>query len=1292
MQANFNNVDAKLRITKSESSYFAELMTGDYVINKRPVSDYRNRDFLISREGECVDVVINNNMVYMGDEVICSPSSVLDPGKILILGKLKNNREAALYIKSNDGQRVRLGNVPLSELPDNLFARRNYFYVSVTSDTKMTIVRYANLHQHTEYSLLDGITRIPDLAKKTEWACAITDHGNMHGFNEFYKAMKKQNKKPIIGCEVYLETPGGTPRKVFNAAEKDENIDDVMFDNEKVPTSTLAGEHLILLAENNTGLKNLFLIVTDASNHFYRKPHVTWETLEKYHEGIIATSACIASSLGRSIKEILKCEKYPDDPDAKEVKLDNERIADLFCSEMKRIFGPDHFYIELQNHYFQLETDIMDRARDYAKKYGLKTTIGIDAHYLNSEDEYIHELWLCQQTKKKMSDENRMRFSGTGYHVHTSYEVLQTFPGEEEAMDNTLDIAERCNVDLDFKGYHMPGFPLPENFTDPNEYLRHLTLKGFRELWNAGKLGTPEQATLYKERLQYELDTIIKLGWATYFLVVEDFISYARDTNVQEHIEKYFPSNHYDHSTLPLSVLKNDQVYVGTGRGSCAGSLVCCCLGITKVDPIKYDLLFERFLSADRISMPDIDTDFEDATREKVIEYCRVKYGRDHVARIITFGTAAAKNSVLSIARVLGKPLDVARKISDAISKGPKIKIKNELETNSDLKALYSTPGNKEIIDLAMKIEGLKTNKSIHACGVILCGEKVVEHMPEILLKNADSDEMIWTTQISGEDVSDMGCLKMDFLGLKTLGIAHEAVDNIREITGKEIVYDDIPLNDTEVYGDLYEGKTNGVFQAESDVFKKALSGALGDYETQVANNPSGAGNVFFSRLTDCNALVRPGSIQYIGTYADCVLDPSKVSIPDPHAEEQLKPTNGIILFQEQAMTLTREMAGFSGGQADIVRKGMAKKKKAILDEYEEYFVNGSHEKNIKGCINNGISESTARKIWSDIKDAGSYSFNKSHAVAYSMHSARTAWLMHYYPAEYMTATLNAWINNAEKIQKYISVCRDIGVQILPPDLNSSNSNFRCVSDHEIRFGIGGIRNVGKSADDLIEERMEHGPFISYGDFLYRMGNNRKMNRKALEGFIYSGVLDVFPGSRLAKIMALDEAAAFMKNAKEKEYNLFSVLGIEDSSIDFRFNQNVKEMPDEQKFAKEKEFAGFYITGHPLDKYAIVCNDKGVSVAADLSGEDSDGLKTMIFGIVKDVEVKTTKKYKVITTFKIEDRTGDIQCVLFKNTIRNYEFIREGMILRVTGTIRNNGFGSQMTVKRVLPLSQRESV
>lgn len=918
-----SNQPVTVKVSKNESgTYEADLFIKDFCINKHRTNDYSID--LSEYDGATLDCILNGSELSCDGKNIATFENVFDKGTMITIGLLKNRSAAALYHRFDKGA-VIFAKVSLEELPKNLFARRNQFPVIVSDDENWTIVRYANLHQHTEYSLLDGMVRTKDLAKKTEYAAAITDHGNMHGFNEFYKEMKKAGKKPIIGCEIYIETPGGEPRKVL---VKSEDNDDIMFGNEKEPKSTLAGEHMILLAENNTGLNNLFYLVTHASEHFYRKPHVTWEMLEEHSEGLIATSACIAGTIGRSIKEIIKCEQAGN----QEILEQNRKILDLFITKMIRIFGKDRFFIELQNHHFPLEDEIMKRIRVIAKEYGLKTTIGIDAHYLNKEDAYIHELWLCQQTKKTIKDPDRMRFSGDGYYVHSSEEVLELFPDDVEAMDNTLDIADRCNVVIKSDGYHMPKFPLPDGFEDEFSYLQYLAKEGFKSKFGGM---TREDKIKYAERLKYELDVIKTLGWPGYFLVVADYIAYAKDKNVKEHIDRYFPKKYYDQTKIPESVLKDFEIYVGGGRGSAAGSLVAYCTGITDVDPIKYDLLFERFLNPDRISAPDIDTDFEDSKRGMVVEYCRAKYGADHVSGIITFGTSAAKNAVRSITRVLGKPVNTGSRIADMIPKTPKITIRNALLENQDLKMAYENePETKQIIDYAMQIEGLKTNKSLHACGKLVTDAAITNYMPEILMEDPKTKENVWTTQIQGPECEEMGCLKMDFLGLRQLGLAHDCINTIKKDFGIELDYNTIPIDDPDTYTFLLGKDTTGVFQAESELFTKTLAGALADLPgklkaaeylpaDQKESRLKQIGEEMFLRVADVNALVRPGPNQFVNTYNARVLDPSKTAYDDPSMEPQLKSTFGIMLYQEQVMLLCRDMAGFSGGQMDEVRKAM---------------------------------------------------------------------------------------------------------------------------------------------------------------------------------------------------------------------------------------------------------------------------------------------------------------------------------------------------------------------------------
>jgi DNA polymerase-3 subunit alpha len=965
-----------LFIGKDKSELYGELRADDYVINHHYERDFSKRFDLSQHEGKTLDVVINGNILTFEGKEIIEYTSVFDKGKVVDLGLIEKDGKkfAAAGVRSK-----LLAVIPLEELPMNLFKNRKTFKITVRSDDDWSVIRYANLHQHTEYSLLDGITPIKDLAKKSEYACAITDHGNMYGYLQFYKEMKKQNKKPIIGMEAYVETLGG-PKKSFEGGSSE--VDELMFDNVKTSTTSLNGEHLILLAKNEEGLKNLYHLTTEAEMHFHRKPHVTYDMLEKYHGGLIATSACIAGTLGQAIKTQIQIE----DAGATETSADayqaNLKLADDFVDKMVSLFGAD-FYIEIQDHHFDLETRIMKRIREYAKKHGVKTTIGIDAHYLNKEDSKVHELWLCKQTKKTIDDPKHMRFSGDGYWVHTSEEVVSLFPEDIDAMDTTLDIADQCDVEIKFNGYHLPKYPLPEGEKTEFGYLCKLCSNGFQNLFG----GTPTyEDPVYRERLKMELGTINKMGWPAYFLIVQDFIAYARDTDVRDHLERYFPSNIYDHKEIPERLIKDHEVYIGTGRGSAAGSLVCYCLGITKVDPIKYDLLFERFLNPDRISMPDIDTDFEDATREEVVDYCRYKYGELQVSKVITFGTAAAKAVTRDVVRILGKPVALGDKLSKMIPTAVGITLKSAMDQNAELKALYEGDAEvHEILSNALRLEGLPTSRSIHACATCIADAPIVGYMPQVLMTDPSTGSQFWTTQLTGPELEEMGLLKMDFLGLRTLGVAHEAVNLIKEYEGKDIVYDELPLNDVNVYEALEEGQTSAVFQAESELFTDTLRKVYSDLDTKVAKAEKEAdpkkrkellakiGDECFNRMADTNALVRPGPQEYIGAYVENMLHPDGVTYDDPSEINQLSQTNGIMLYQEQMMILTRQMAGFSMGYSDKARKGTAKKKMDVLNELKEYFVHGSKEHDIKGCVANGIPESVAKKVWADMEKFGGY-------------------------------------------------------------------------------------------------------------------------------------------------------------------------------------------------------------------------------------------------------------------------------------------------------------------------------
>lgn len=1309
-----------LRVQKSSSGYFAELYIGDTKIRTADASAFENIH-LSDFEGQQLPVMIQGKQIFFNQALIAEFDNLFND---VLAGLMISTDKtyATVSVKRADGKReVVSEKIPLSELPAHLFDRRTCFPVRIYDDNNWMIIRYANLHQHTDSSLLDGITKVPDLVKKTEWAAAVTDHGNMYAFHEFYAAMKKAGKLPIIGCEVYIETPGGQPRPVLSVPSDTEDSDARMFDNERKPSSTLAGEHMILLAKNETGLHNLFQLVTHASEHFYRKPHVTWDLLEKYHEGLIATSACMAGTLGESIKQILKCRKYKNTTDPVEnqaVSTANARIANKYIREMIRLFGKDDFYLELQNHHFHLEKEIMDGVRAYARKNGLKTTIGIDAHYLNKEDASVHEMWLCQQTKTKMSDPKHMKFSGDGYYVHNSDEVVELFPDDAEALDNTLEIAEKCRLDLKDDGYHLPSFPLPDGFSSSKEYLESLVYTNFKTMWDNGVLGADNHSEttnqIYRQRLRTELDTIEKMGWETYFLVVMDFIRYAEDSHVAQHVEEYFPQKYFDTTKIPEKLLKTYPIYIGSGRGSAAGSLVCCCLGITKVDPIKYDLLFERFLSPDRISMPDIDTDLEDSGREQVIEYCRYKYGYDCVSRIITFVTSAAKNILRTIVRVNDLPVALGNELASAVPKAPKITLKQAEEQSPDFKALEANQKNKELIEYAKKLEGLKQSQSVHACGVLMAPQPVVNYMPMVLVKNPQGKEKVWCTQLQGPECEDMGLLKMDFLGLITLGEAHEAINLIKQNHGVTIDYDKIPLDDLSVYQYLAKGHTEAVFQAESEIFTKTITGVLKDIDAQIskANAVPDAevrkrvrhqiGEKMFLRVSDCNALVRPGPNQYTERYTKAILGKTKIEYDDPSMEEYLADTGGIMLYQEQVMLLCRKMAGFSAGQADTIRKAMGKKKRVLLDEYRSYFISGSVEKHIKGCVNNGIPEEVAKKVWNDMEQFAKYAFNKSHAVAYSMHTVRTAWLSKNYFPEWMTAVLNANIGKPDKIRGYLAVVKERGIRLLPPDINKSNADFS-TDGVSIRFGLNGLKSVGAVADALLNERIANGEFLNYTDFLTRMAKCSKINKTALSSLIYAGCLDSFDNSsRNAKIQGIASAVKWISKERRPKKKARQIsLEIPD----LEYDRDLPEMPKKDLLRHEEDVAGYYMSGHPLDEFGQeLSGDKNIRKISvlrnafdddDTPEEEKEDLvlkDVRIAGIIKAAEKKYTKKNKIWWSLTVEDETGIMKCTYFqkdsdKQEIMNALFAKHALV-SLQGDVSDSGYGAEMRVRSFASLSK----
>jgi len=1103
------------------------------------------------------------------------------------------------------------------------------------------LLYYVEIHRHSGFSLLDGAIPIKKMVEKTESVGALTDHGVMYGILDYYKKMVEANKKPILGCELYVETKDGKKE----------------------------GNHLIALAKNNIGYKNLMKLSTLGYHNFYRKPHVSYEMLREYGKGIIGTTAC----MNGEVSKLILAGKYDE---AKETLL-----------KLASFFAPGDFYIEIQRHGINEENILNPQLIRLSKETGIKLVAATDSHYVNPEDSYEHEVLLCIGTQSLITDEKRMKFSGTGYHLHSSSEVCELFKDIPEAVENSLEIAEKCNVELDLKTLHMPKFEVPAPFKDDCEYFEYLARKGFEE-----RFGKDFNDETYKERFEFELGIIKKMGFPSYFLIVSDFVNHAKNIGIE----------------------------VGPGRGSACGSLIAYCLKITEIDPIPYGLLFERFLNVDRISMPDIDLDFDDERREEVIDYVKQKYGDECVSRIITFGTLSARQAIRDVTRVLGFPYAFGDRISKTIV-DPKLTLRQQLEENIDLKNMYEKePDVKKIIDVAMKIEGLPRNASQHACGVIIAKSPVVDYIPQIMM---ESDNGVYepTTQFNMAECEECGLLKMDFLGLRTMGVINRALKDInkkRRAEGKpELTYADIPIDDPAVYDFVSKGNTHGVFQLESagmTSFMKELLQDAGSYtKLKTEEERKAFGNELFERVIAGISLYRPGPMDEIPHYIDNMLHPDKIVYELPALKNILNATYGIIVYQEQCMFIVRELAGFSKGQADTIRKSMAKKKTALLNEYKEYFIYGSqeHDKkepskalNIEGCINRGISEEIAKTIWEKMEKFGRYAFNKSHATAYADIAMRTGWLAYYYPVEYMCAMLNSFITKADKIKAYMAVCKKKGIRILPPDVNKSEEKFTVDGD-SIRFGLMGIKNMGKAAEDIVQERHKNGKFADLQDFAERMALYSRVDRKMLEALIYASACDEFGGTRRAKLEILPNILSAASKNKEQvesgQMSLFDAPGM--SEYKKVTIPDIEEFEKRFKLEKEREYSGFYVTEHPLDAYAKVTSRKDVLEINDLLFDESEGADedavnirkspyenkdVKVCGIMRDVVQRYTKSGNRLITFILEDKSGEIKCTAFSNCIEENEGkFTEGNICYVLIRVKTDDFGTQGILQKIHILS-----
>ena len=1038
---------------------------------------------------------------------------------------------------------------------------------------------FTHLHVHTEYSLLDGSSKIRELTARAKElgmdSMAITDHGVMYGVIDFYRAAREVGIKPILGCEVYV-APGSR------------------FDRENG-----AGEdryyHLILLAENNTGYKNLMKIVSMGFvDGFYYKPRVDLDLLETYHEGIISLSACLAGEV----------QKYL----ARGMYEEAKRSA-LRYSE---IFGKDHFYLELQDHGIPEQKMVNQGLLRLSQETGLELVATNDVHYTFAEDAKAHDILLCIQTGKKVTDEDRMRYEGGQYYCKSEEEMRKLFPYAQEAIDNTHKIAERCNVEIEFGVTKLPKYEVPEGF-DSWTYLNHLCREGFKTRY-------PDDDGTLSRRLDYELGVIKTMGYVDYFLIVWDFINYARSQNIM----------------------------VGPGRGSAAGSIVSYTLGITNIDPVRYNLLFERFLNPERVSMPDIDVDFCYERRQEVIDYVVRKYGKDQVVQIVTFGTLAAKGVVRDVGRVLDLPYAMCDSIAKMIPNDLGMTLDKALTANPDLKKLYNEDEQvKYLIDMSKRLEGLPRHTSMHAAGVVIGSRSIDEFVP--LSRAADGTI---TTQFTMTTIEELGLLKMDFLGLRTLTVIQNAVRLAEKDYGIKLDMDHIDYNDKKVLESIGTGRTEGVFQLESGGMKGFMK------ELKPEN------------LEDIIAgisLYRPGPMDFIPRYLKGKNDKTSITYECPQLEPILSPTYGCIVYQEQVMQIVRDLAGYTMGRSDLVRRAMSKKKTAVMEKERQNFVYGNEAEGVKGCIANGIDEKTANHIYDEMIDFAKYAFNKSHAAAYAVVSYQTAYLKYYYPKEFMAALMSSVMDNVSKFSEYILTCRRMmDIAILPPDINEGESGFS-VSGDGIRYGLSAIKSVGRPVvDAILEERKKNGIFSSMEDFINRM-TNKEVNRRTIENFIKSGAMDSLPGTRRQKVavapILLDNKARERKNAWEGQMSLFDLVSEEEKKEYQVSFPDVGEYSKEELLAFEKDILGVYISGHPLDDYEGLWRKNITATSADFIVDEEteeavvkDGMKVVIGGLVAGKVVKTTRSNQLMAFITLEDLMGSVEVIVFP---KNYEADRD---------------------------------
>ena len=1063
---------------------------------------------------------------------------------------------------------------------------------------------FVHLHVHSEYSLLDGACRINQMMERVkelgQTAIALTDHGVMYGCIDFYKAAKAAGIKPIIGCEVYVARR--------SMEDKIHGVDD-------------RPSHLVLLCKDRTGYENLCKLVSEAFvKGYYGKPRVDLDLLRQYHEGLIATSACLSGAVAKHLLQ----EDYDA---AKECALN-----------LAEIFGPDNFYLELQDHGIDRQRPVNQGIMRIARETGLPMVVTNDAHYLRREDAQMQDVLLCIQTGKTVDDPNRWRFDTDEFYLKSEEELRGLFPNCNEAFENTVRIAERCNLDFVFNQYHLPSFPVPEGYTSES-YFREICTKGFRERYQ----DPPES---YEERLEYEIGVISRMGYVNYYLIVWDFIRYAKESGIP----------------------------VGPGRGSGAASIVAYCMHITEVDPMKYALIFERFLNPERVSMPDFDTDFCQERRGEVIEYVMRKYGTDHVAQIATFGTMAARGAIRDVGRALNFTYGETDVVAKLVPTMPlHITLEDALKVSPKLKEMYDGDDRvKLLIDTAMRLEGMPRNTSTHAAGVVITADPVDTYVP--LACNSDTI----VTQYTMTTIEELGLLKMDFLGLRNLSVIKDAEQQIQELE-PDFSMDNIPDDDPETFAMLAAGKTQGVFQLES----AGMTGVCVNMK---------AGSI--EDITAIVALYRPGPMDSIPTFIENKLNHKKVTYKTPMLEPILKVTYGCIVYQEQVIEIFRQLGGYTMGQADNIRRAISKKKQKVIEEERRVFVYGDESQGISGAVAKGVPETVAQSIYDEIVAFANYAFNKAHAVCYAIVSYQTAYLKCHYPKQYMAALMTSVLDSATKISGYIAECKELGIKTLPPDINHSYDHFSVEGD-AIRFGLGAVKNVGRGLiRSIVAKRQEGGAFTSLEDFIQRMGES-ELNKRAVENFIKCGAMDCF-GHHRSELLAvydvmMDSIAATRKKNLDGQMGLFAMLAEEDQAATIPIPK-LPEIKKADMMLMEKETTGIYLSGHPMDDYRHLLRGTRVVPIAKLLDEEggfADEQIVSVAGVIQEMKMKTTRNNSIMAYVTLEDDTAAIEMLAFSNVIGQYGgYLRENAPVVITGrlSIRDDK-EPQIVINRARPMS-----